>query len=156
MLTTESPEHEYGKATHDSKVCTDKEASDMKFPWVETQAKLDAAGGNYTTLEYVLPDGKSVSTTIGAFATRVAAGKASRVVQETSSNIFQVHAGRGYTEVTSPDGVEKYTLRWSKNDSFCIPSWYSFQIFAEQEDAYLFHFSDRPMQVALGYWRYKA
>jgi gentisate 1,2-dioxygenase len=125
----------------------------MKFPWTQTQAKLDAAGGNYSTIEYLLPNGKSVSTTIGAYATRVAAGKASRVVQETSGNIFQIHAGKGFTEVASPDGKDKYTLRWTKSDSFCIPSWYRFQIFAEDEDAYLFSYSDKPMQVTLGYWR---
>ncbi|KAM0816019.1 putative Zn(2)-C6 fungal-type domain-containing protein [Seiridium cardinale] len=151
---TEHYEEKYGALTHDSKVVSDDEASDMKFPWVKTQSRLDAAGGNYATFEYLLPHGKSVSTTIGAYATRVAAGKASRPVQETSSNIFQVHSGKGYTEVTSPDG-EQYTLRWGKSDSFCIPSWYRFQIFAEDEDAYLFSFSDKPMQATLGYYRSK-
>lgn len=126
----------------------------MKFPWAKAQAKLDAAGGNYALEEYLLPNGKSVSTTIGAFATRVAGGKASRVIQETSSNIFQVHSGKGYTEAVSPDGT-KYRLQWGKNDSFCIPSWYRFQIFAEVDDAYLFSFSDKPMQVTLEYWRSK-
>lgn len=144
----------YGVNTHESKIVSDDVASDMKFSWAKTQAKLDASGGSYATEEYLLPDGKPVSTTIGAFATRVGAGKSSRQIQETSGNIFQVHSGRGYTEVTSPDG-EKYTLQWSKSDSFCIPSWYRFQIFAGSEDAYLFSFSDKPMQVTLGYWRCK-
>jgi gentisate 1,2-dioxygenase len=127
----------------------------MKFPWSKTQAKLDAPGGDYATVEYLLPNGKSVSTTIGAFATRVAAGKSSTPIQETAGNIFQVHAGKGETRITSPTGDRTYILKWSKGDSFAIPSWYRFQIFAEDEDAYLFSFSDKPMQVALGFWRSK-
>jgi gentisate 1,2-dioxygenase len=152
--TKSNADEEYGVATHESKIVSDEEAAEMKFPWAKTEAKLNAAGGNYATIEYLLPNGKSVSTTIGAYATRVAAGKTSAPVQETASNIFQVHSGRGRTEVTAPDG-EKYTLRWGKSDSFCIPSWHRFEIFAEEEDVYLFSFSDKPMQVTLGYWRSK-
>jgi gentisate 1,2-dioxygenase len=127
----------------------------MKFPWEAMQARLDRPGGDYTSVEYQLPTGKPVSTTIGAYATRVAAGKSSKPIQETASNIFQVHAGAGYTEVVSPNGDQTYTLKWSKGDSFAIPSWYRFQTFAEGEDAYLFSFSDKPMQVTLGFWRSK-
>lgn len=152
-LPSEHYEHEYGSLYHESKVVSDDEA-DMKFPWEKTQAKLTAARGDYARQEYLLPNGKSISTTIGAYATRVAAGKASAPIQETASNIFQVHAGKGYTEVTSPEG-QKYTLKWGKSDSFCIPAWHRYQIFAEGEEAYLFNFSDKPMQVALGFWRAK-
>lgn len=127
----------------------------MKFPWSKTQARLDAPGGDYSSLEYLLPNGKSVSTTIGAYAHRIAAGKASPPVQETAGNIFQVHAGRGYTVVTSPAG-ETTRLGWGRGDSFTVPPWHRFQNFAEEgEDAYLFGFSDRPMQVNLGFWRAK-
>lgn len=149
---TEHYDEEYGATTHESKVVPDAEAADMKFPWTNMQKKLDAAGGTFASMEYLLPSGKSVSTTIGAYATRVAAGQATLPVQETASYIFQVHAGRGYTEVFDPSG-KKYTLQWTKSDSFCIPSWHRFQVFAEDEDIYLFSFSDKPMQVALGFWR---
>lgn len=145
-------DEKYGTTTHDSKVVPDAEAADMKFPWTSTQSKLDAAGGSFASMEYLLPSGRSVSTTIGAYASRVSAGQASPPVQETASNIFQVHSGSGHTEVVAPDG-KTYTLQWTKSDSFCIPSWHRFQIFAGDEDVYLFSFSDKPMQVALGFWR---
>ncbi|KAH8646773.1 RmlC-like cupin domain-containing protein [Xylariales sp. PMI_506] len=153
---TDHYEEMYGVDTHPSKPASDDEAADMKFPWTKTQAKLDAAGGKFASIEYQLPDGRPVSTTVGAFATRVASGASAPAVQETASRIYQVHAGQGRTEVTSPDGKQTYTLRWGKSDSFCIPSWYRYEIFAEGEgDAYLFSFSDKPMQVALGYYRCK-
>ncbi|KAH7028761.1 gentisate 1,2-dioxygenase, partial [Microdochium trichocladiopsis] len=144
---------EHYVATHESRVVTDEEATDMKFPWAKTQARLDAAGGSYAESEYLLPGGKSVSTTIGAYATRVASGQVGPTVQETASRIYQIHAGAGRTELTSPDGKERYTLKWSKGDSFCVPSWYRYNIYADSgADAYLFSFSDKPMQVTLGFW----
>lgn len=145
---------EYNVDTHESKVASDAEAAEMKFPWAKTQARLDASGGDFCMLEYLLPNGKPVSTTIGAYAHHIAAGKGSRPVQETAGNVFQVHAGKGHTEITSPTG-EKTTLSWSKGDSFAVPAWYRFQNFADDEDVYLFAFSDKPLQVNLGFWRAK-
>ncbi|CAK7243808.1 MAG: hypothetical protein STHCBS139747_005336 [Sporothrix thermara] len=89
---------EYGVETHESKTASDSEAAGMKFPWKDMEAALCAQGGDYAIQQYYLPDGRPVSTTIGAYALRVAAGKASAPVQETAGNIFQVHAGSGYVE----------------------------------------------------------
>lgn len=135
---------------------SDEEAADMKFSWAKMQARLDAIDGDHARHEYLLPSGESVSRTIGAYASRIAAGKASAPVQETAGNIFQVHAGSGYTRVTPPAGDKTYELRWGKGDAFVIPAWYRFQNYAEgNENVYLFNFSDKPLQVNLGFYRAK-
>jgi gentisate 1,2-dioxygenase len=45
-------------------------------------------------------------------------------------------------------------LTWKRGDTFCIPSWYEYQHFADSPStAYLYRFDDRPMVTALGYYR---
>jgi gentisate 1,2-dioxygenase len=118
------------------------------------QSALDGEPGKYATLEYRLPDGSFVSTTIGAWAERIDAGAESAVRLETSSNCFQVHRGSGWTEVKSATGEEKFKLEWARGDSFVIPAWYEFVNHAnDSEAAYLFYLNDKPMQNNLGLWR---
>ena len=150
---TEHYEEKFGSPTHESKPVPDEECAEMKFPWSKMQARLDAETGDHTVCEYQLPDGKSVSTTIGAYAHKISAGKASKSCKETANYVFQVHAGKGSTKATSPNGQE-YTLKWSKGDSFVVPTWFNFSNSADEgEDVYLFSFSDKPMQTNLGFWR---
>lgn len=153
---TEHYEEEFGVPTHESKQVPDEDCADMKFPWKSMQARLDAQAGDHAECEYTLSNGKSVSTTIGAHAHRISAGKSSKPCQETTNYVFQVHAGKGWAEVSSSNGEKSYKLEWSKGDAFAIPSWYRFQIFADEgQDVYLFSFSDRPMLQNLGFWRSK-
>jgi gentisate 1,2-dioxygenase len=43
---------------------------------------------------------------------------------------------------------------WRQGDTFCIPSWYEYQLFAGgKETLYLYRFDDRPMIEALGFYR---
>lgn len=156
LIQTGLQDREFGADTHPSKVVSDEEAAEMKFPWTQMQARLDAIDDGHARLEYLLPSRESISRTIGAYASRITAGKSSATVQETAGNMFQVHAGSGYTLVTSPAGDRTYELRWCKGDSFAIPAWHRFQNCAEgSEDVYLFNFSDKPLQVNLGFYRAK-
>ena len=45
-------------------------------------------------------------------------------------------------------------LTWVKGDTFCVPSWYKYQHFADDgEPVYLYRFDDKPMIDALGFYR---
>lgn len=94
----------------------------------------------------------AVSKILGGSARRIAAGRSSPRVQETASSVYHVIEGSGYTMI----GEEKY--KWEKGDTFCIPSWYPFQHFANDtegpdEQVYLYRFDDKPMLSALGFYR---
>ena len=72
----------------------------------------------------------------------------SPATRETSSCVYHVVSGAGHTVV---DGK---TFSWKQSDTFCIPSWKSYQHFADNsEDVYLYRFDDKPMLRALGFYR---
>lgn len=49
-------------------------------------------------------------------------------------------------------GEKQYV--WDTNDTFCIPSWHSYQHFANDgEVVHLYRFDDKPMIEALGFYR---
>ncbi|KAL2833705.1 RmlC-like cupin [Aspergillus cavernicola] len=152
---TEHYDEEFGRDTHESSPCPDEDAADMKFSWTQMQARLQAEGGDYATIEYQLPGtGDSVSTTIAANMERIEPGTVSAPRKETTNHIFQVHKGSGTTELVAPDGA-RTTLAWGVGDNFCVPSWYEFTNRATDsgETVYLFYFTDKPMQEKLGLWR---
>lgn len=109
---TEHCDEKFGQSTHGSKAVFDGEWTEMKFLWAKMQARLDVESVDQKVCEYELPDSKSVSTTIGANAHRISAGKRLKSCKE-SNYVFQVHAGKGWTTATSPNGQE-YTFKWSK------------------------------------------
>lgn len=127
-----------------------------------------------------------VSKVIGAQAERIRAGKASGPPrQETLSMVYHVVDGEVSHIATEKDrlslmtvvkGASKIgeeTFTWKKGDTFCIPSWYPYQVgspcrkdigdswltpnfqhFAgEQSDCYLYRFDDYPMISSLGFYR---
>lgn len=93
----------------------------------------------------------TVSKILGGSASRIVAGKSSPRRQETASSVYHVIEGSGYTVI----GEEKFT--WEQGDTFCIPSWYPFQHFANDgkpgDQVYLYRFDDKPMLSALGFYR---
>jgi gentisate 1,2-dioxygenase len=154
---TDVYEEEFGKATHESKVVSDEEASEMKFPWRKTQAQLDASIDDHAIFKYELPGGKSVSTIIAASAEKIAGGTCTIMRQDTANRIYQVHSGSGKLIAISPRRDQTYELFWGKNDAFVVPSWHSFVIYADEgEPLYLFTFSDKAMQDNLGLYRAKS
>lgn len=89
-----------------------------------------------------------VSRIIGGCAERLNASTSSPARRETTSAVYHVIAGSGISKV----GEE--TLTWKTGDTFCIPSWYKYQHFAnEGETVYFYRFDDTPMLTALGWYR---
>ncbi|KAJ6018344.1 hypothetical protein N7499_003642 [Penicillium canescens] len=126
----------------------DTNASPIVFPWTRMKSMLDQDRGTWTTRRYLKEDGSEVSRTLGGCAERLDASTSSPSRRETTSAVYHVIAGSGISKV----GDE--TLRWKSGDTFCIPSWYKYQHFANQgESVYLYRFDDKPMITALGFYR---
>ena len=126
----------------------DTSSSPIVFPWVKMQAKLDAGKGDWYTCRYLREKGAEVSRTLGAAAERIKAGSASPSVQETSSCVYHVVSGSGYSEI---DGQK---ISWVQGDTFCVPAWRRYQHFASSESrVYLYRFDDQPMLKSLGFYR---
>ena len=94
---------------------------------------------NPQTGDYAMP-------TIGTYMQLLPAGFVTKTYRSTDATVFSVVEGNGYTE------VEDLTIEWQKRDTFVVPGWCEVRHFAD-EDAYLFSFSDRPVQEKLGLWR---
>ena len=70
------------------------------------------------------------------------------MIQETASSVYHVIEGSGYSEI---DGQK---ISWTKGDTFCVPTWNTYQHFANyKENAYLYRFDDKPQLKALGFYR---
>ncbi len=89
-----------------------------------------------------------VSKIIGGSAERLNTGTASPVAQETASSVYHIVEGSGYSQINDKK------VEWKKGDTFCIPSWYKYQHFANPgETVYLYRFDDKPMLKSLGFYR---
>ncbi|MEO8717980.1 MAG: cupin domain-containing protein [Burkholderiales bacterium] len=112
------------------------------YPWDESYKALKKDGAAY---EYRNPlTGGPVMPTMGVRLERVKGD--TPPVRHTGSVIYQVAAGRGWSEV----GGERFA--WEEKDIFCIPAWTRYQHGALDE-AVLFSFSDVPAMRALGLYR---
>lgn len=68
--------------------------------------------------------------------------------QETVSSVYHVIAGSGYST------IGELKLEWKQGDTFCVPSWYRYQHYANSgSTVYLYRFDDKPMIEALGFYR---
>jgi len=131
------------------------ESSPVKFSWAPVQQYLDAQPGNYATYLYTLSDDQHLSKIIASHAERIDGGTHSPPRQETSSFIFHVYQGKGYTLVGEAGELQK-KLVWNRSDTFCVPHYTRIQHFVEEgETAYLFSFSDRPLMQNLNMYRKK-
>jgi gentisate 1,2-dioxygenase len=126
----------------------DTDQSMHKFPWKAVLISLDSTPGPYARYQYLLHGGQQVSAIIGAEAERVDVNSNSPLKRETTSFVYHVVEGQGYTEI----GGER--IEWTRSDTFCVPSWKPHRHFnAGDEKAYLFSFSDRPLLEKLGMFR---
>lgn len=90
----------------------------------------------------------SVSKTLGGAAERINVGSKSPEVQETTSSVYHVVSGTGYSIING----EK--IEWKQSDTFCIPTWAKYQQFnTGAENVYLYRVDDKPMITALGFYR---
>jgi gentisate 1,2-dioxygenase len=114
-----------------------------------TQGPIDPHLG--FKLRHVNPaTGASPMPTMGTFAQWLPTGFETRPVRSTDGTVHVCLEGRGQAIVHGPSGEQ--TWQFQENDVFVVPSWQSLQLRADR-DAFLFSFSDRPVQQALGLWR---
>jgi len=115
------------------------------YKWDESYKALKKDGSSY---EYRNPlTGGSVMPTMGA-GLELIASREKDFKRHTGSVIYQVAAGRGWSEV---GGMR---FEWEEKDIFAIPSWTRYRHGAAgAEDAVLFSFNDFPAMRALGLWR---
>ncbi|GMG38874.1 unnamed protein product [Aspergillus oryzae] len=117
----------------------DTSASPIVFPWNQMKERLDETEGNWATQRYLKADGREE---------RLDAATSSPRRQDTLSAVYHVITGEGHSEVGGQ------TLEWKAGDTFCVPSWYPYQHFADAgETVYLYRFDDKPMITALGFYR---
>jgi gentisate 1,2-dioxygenase len=123
------------------------------YPFERTRAAL-------TTIAHETPDphrgfqlrfvnpatGASPMPTIGAFAQWLPAGFETKPIRSTDGTVHVCLEGGGELRVADK------TWRFEVNDIVVVPSWHSVQWRADR-GSFLFSFSDRPVQQALGLWR---
>lgn len=123
------------------------------YPYTQTReallgiARMPADPHLGHALRYVNPaTGASPMPTIGAFARYLPQGFETLPYRSSDSTIFTCLEGEGVAEVGD------LTFHFGENDVFVIPSWQAYRLQAKR-NTILFHFSDRPVQQALGLWR---
>lgn len=102
-------------------------------------------------LEYVNPvTGGHVLPTIACFLQVLARGERTKARQQTTSKIYYVARGHGYSVI---NGLR---VDWEEHDIFCVPSWAIHEHAAESEEAVLFSSTDLPIFQAMGLYRERA
>lgn len=126
----------------------------FNYPYDRTRETLHAmskAGGldpcHGHKLRYVNPaTGGFAMPTIGTFMQFLPRDFSTAPIRSTDSTVYVVVEGSGESRIGDQ------TFRWKPRDVFVAPSW-AWQSHHAQDDAVLFSFSDRPVQLALGLWR---
>jgi gentisate 1,2-dioxygenase len=134
--------------------------SPLQFPWVDVQQNLDAKDGDHAVFHYRNADGSWLSKTLGAQAERLRFGRQSGWSQQTTSFVYHVYEGEGYTEMIVRGNGATKTVWWKAGDTFAVPAWTRIRHFAPEvqstarnSDVYLFAINDRPMLEVLGLFR---
>jgi gentisate 1,2-dioxygenase len=128
----------------------------LVYKWSQTRELLNRLrshkGDPYDALmiEYVNPEtGQSVLPTMSFHMQMLRPGEQTLEHRQTSSAVYCVIEGEGYTEVNGK------RLEWSKNDFFAIPQWmWHRHVNANKKaDAVLFSVTDRATLLKLGLYR---
>lgn len=117
----------------------------FRYAWDDAYAALKSRPGPSPIFEYTNPlTGGAIMPTIGARLELIDGETTAK--RHTGSVIYQVAAGRGWSEV----GGRRF--EWEEKDIFCVPSWTLYRHGAGEE-AVLFSFNDLPAMRALGLYR---
>jgi gentisate 1,2-dioxygenase len=115
------------------------------YKWSQTLAALEGLSRfepdpyDGYAVEYINPStGTTANPTIAAWMQKLPAGFHSIAHRHTSSNIYQVFKGSGYSVI---NGVR---FDWSKGDFLVIPNW-AWHEHSATEESYLFSVSDLPI-----------
>ena len=99
-------------------------------------------------LTYVNPtNGDFAMPSMATFMQLLPKGFEGKAYRSSDATIFSVVEGSG--EVVIGETV----FKWSKRDTFVIPSWMPYKLRSAQGESVLFSFSDRAVQRKLGIWR---
>ncbi|RNB85375.1 cupin domain-containing protein [Brevibacillus nitrificans] len=115
------------------------------YKWNKTLASLEGLSRfdpdpyDGYAVEFINPStGKTANPNIASWMQYLPKGFHSKAHRHTSSTIYQVFKGSGYSIV---NGVK---FSWSKGDFLVVPNWAWHEHYAE-EDCYLFSVSDSPI-----------
>ncbi|MEB3101525.1 cupin domain-containing protein [Ferviditalea candida] len=128
------------------------------YKWARTQAALeglrrfDPDPFDGYAVEYINPsNGLTANPNIAAWMQLLPGGFRSKAHRHTSSTIYHVFRGSGYTII---NGVR---FDWSKGDYFVVPNWaWHEHVNTSSEDALLFSTSDLPIMEKMNYQRQEA
>ena len=142
----------YAEKTYPSKPAPN---SKLRFPWQAVQQQLDYHPGDHAIHHYRKADGSHLSSTLSAQAERVVAGKGSPWSQETTSFVYHIYEGEGYSDIGGEGGRVAKKIEWKAGDTFAVPAWTRIRHVSTQSagNAYLFATNDRPMIESLGLYR---
>ena len=126
----------------------------FSYPYARTREALASLSRNSdwdachgVRMKYVNPTtGGYAIPTMATFMQLLPAGFSGDTYRSTDATVFSVVEGAGHIE------LPEETFRWSKRDTFVVPSWCPYRLVAEEEST-LFSFSDRAVQEKLGFWR---
>jgi gentisate 1,2-dioxygenase len=100
-------------------------------------------------MQFINPrTGGPAMPTIGAFLQLLPKGMKSEAIRSTDATIYCVAEGSGRARI----GSEEFAFE--ARDIFVVPTWHPLRLEATEE-CVLFSYSDRPAQLALGFWREK-
>nr|ADZ54052.1 gentisate 1,2-dioxygenase [Paenibacillus sp. NyZ101] len=115
------------------------------FKWPQTLAALEGLSRfepdpyDGYAVEFINPsNGRTANPNIASWMQKLPAGFHSKAHRHTSSTIYQVFKGSGYTVI---NGIR---YDWSQGDFLVVPNW-AWHEHVASEDAYLFSVSDLPI-----------
>lgn len=115
------------------------------YKWSQTLAALEGLSRfepdpyDGYAVEFINPsNGKTANPNIASWMQKLPGGFHSKAHRHTSSTIYQVFKGKGYTVI---NGIR---YDWSQGDFLVVPNWAWHEHFAA-EDSYLFSVSDLPI-----------
>ena len=122
----------------------------MRFPWKKTEEVLNKLSENtnekIVSVDYVNPEnGQSVLPTMGFTGLKIKKGSVVNESILSISSAFHIIRGKGTTKINDE------VISWDKKDTFTAPVFAKIEHIIE-EDAYLIHIHDKPLQEKLGYF----
>jgi len=129
----------------------------LNYRWETSRAALHGLRGDKGSpfdgiiMEYINPyNGGPTVPTMAAYLQLLRQGEHTHAHRHVASTVYHVAEGGGYSVV----GGRRFD--WEEGDTFVVPAWTWHEHAAEQGEAVLFSFSDRPILRAFGLDREEA
>ena len=126
----------------------------MRYPWARTEAALRSYAAHAdgpVELDYINPEtGQSCLPTLGFTAMMLRAGEVVKPVLKSSSGVFHVVSGQGYSIINGK------RVDWKAKDVISAPVFAVIEHHAEGGAAFMIRIHDAPLQERLGYYEERA